>query len=83
MNRRLWILVDVPVCPHDIQAAHRIDNDKQQTIVHFVNRKDAAIANRPTLKDFDVTSVGLDIASVPKFILKNFFVPFSLKCAGN
>ena len=67
--------INVPVCPRDIQAAHRIGRDKQRTIVRFVNRKDAeaAISNRSTLKDVDVTSFGT------KIYIEENFCPFLSK----
>ena len=67
--------INAPVCLRDIQAAHRIGRDKQRTIVRFVNRKDAeaAISNRSTLKDVDVTSFGT------KIYIEENFCPFLSK----
>ena len=44
-------VINVPVKPRDIVAVHRIGKKKEETIVRFVNRKDAelAIKNREKL----------------------------------
>ena len=49
-----------------IEAVHRIGKDKEETIVRFVNRKDAevAIKNRSRLKDFDATSIGFEVTKI-------------------
>ena len=46
--------VDVVVSPREIDAVHRIGKDRQRTVVHFVNRKDAetALNSRAKLKRY-------------------------------
>ena len=43
------------VSPRDIEASHRIGKEKKQTIVRFVNRKDAeaVLTARSKLKSLD------------------------------
>ena len=72
-------VIDVPVKPRDIEAVHRIGKHKEETIVRFVNRKDAelAIKNRSKLKDFDAPLIG-SVEATDIYVKENF-CPFLQK----
>ena len=66
-------VIDVLVKPRDIEAVHRIGKHKEETIVRFVNRKNAelAIKNRNKLKDFDATLIG-SVEATDIYVKENF-----------
>ena len=72
-------VIDVPVKSRDIAAVHRIGKHKEETMVRFVNRKDAelAIKNRSKLKDFDATLIG-SVEATDIYVKENY-CPFLQK----
>ena len=55
----IFLSINVNVVPHDIQACHRLKNNR--TIVKFVNRKGciSVLKNRKLLQDVDMKSLNL------------------------